>query len=64
MYIVLNRWIGYTLCCFFSDFVHAYLYKCINHSDCKWSETWFCDAFSAGPLFTVCRSAGGGECVF
>lgn len=64
MYIVLNRWIGYILCCFFFDFVYVYLYKCINYSDCKWLEIWFCDVFFVGFLFIVCRSVGGGECVF
>lgn len=37
MYIVLDRWNKVTQYVFFlSDFVHAYLYKCVNHSDCKY----------------------------
>lgn len=35
-YIVSNRWNKVTQYVVFSDFVHAYLYKCINHSDCKY----------------------------
>lgn len=35
-YIVSNRWNKVTQYVVFSDFVHAYLYKWINHSDCNY----------------------------